>query len=148
MTATDMDRFLAKVERTPSCWIWRAAATPKGYGSFWVNGRLQYAHRFAYEAFVGPILDGLQIDHLCRNPRCVNPAHLEPVTPRTNTLRSPIAPTALNARKTHCKRGHEFTPQNIEWQGRKRSCRTCRNDRRRKGAPRPESRSAARRWAS
>jgi hypothetical protein len=88
--------------------------------------RNQFAHRLAYELFVGPIPEGQTIDHLCRNRPCVNPGHLEVVDMRTNLLRG-SSPTAQNARKTHCKHGHEFTPENTALkQGRYRICRTCR----------------------
>jgi hypothetical protein len=85
-----------------------------------------YAHRLAYQLLVGPIPEGLVIDHLCRNPPCQNPAHMECVTHRENTLRG-ASPHAMNARKTHCKRGHEFTFQNtyVDAKG-CRSCLACR----------------------
>jgi hypothetical protein len=73
----------------------------------WYDGKVRLAHRVIYEYLVGPIPDGLSIDHLCRVRHCVNPAHLEPVTHRENVLRGQ-APTAVNGRKTRCKRGHEF----------------------------------------
>ncbi len=75
------------------------------------TNRLVNAHRFAYELLVGLIPVGLQIDHLCRNPSCCNPTHMEPVLP-TENLRRGFSPSALNARKTHCKHGHEFTEEN------------------------------------
>jgi hypothetical protein len=82
------------------------------------------AHRFSYEAYVGPIGAGLHIDHLCRVRSCVNPKHLEPVTQRVNTLRGE-GRAALQLRVTHCPRGHEYTPDNIYlWRGH-RACRTC-----------------------
>jgi hypothetical protein len=83
------------------------------------------AHRFAYELFVDEIPDGLTLDHLCRNPRCVNPGHLEPVTQRENTLRG-ISPVAVNAAKTHCKHGHLLDEANTYMTNAgSRQCRTC-----------------------
>lgn len=87
--------------------------------------RTAKVHRVVYEALVGPIPDGMVIDHLCRQPSCVNPAHLEPVTRRENVLRGLTLPAA-NARKTHCKHGHEFTPENTYlFPTGTRGCRTC-----------------------
>ena len=90
------------------------------------------AHRFIYEAFVGPIGEGLELDHLCRNRGCVNPWHLEPVTNAVNQRRG-NGPSGLNYRKTHCKRGHAFTKENTihGWNGDhpSRSCRVCRDAR-------------------
>ena len=88
------------------------------------NTRWVISHRFAYEYFVGPIPDGMQIHHLCGNTSCCNPLHLTPVTPRENVMLS-NGVTAQNARKTHCKRGHEFTPENIRWMKNGRACREC-----------------------
>ncbi|WP_249139118.1 DNA (cytosine-5-)-methyltransferase [Actibacterium sp. MT2.3-13A] len=86
---TDHERFWSKVEKTESCWDWTAALNEKGYGIFWSNDqdRSVRAHRFAYEQIDGEIPDGLELDHLCRNRKCVNPAHLEPVTGKENTRR-------------------------------------------------------------
>jgi len=126
------DRFWRKVTVTPECWIWRAHCGPNGYGRFWTGTTMGYAHRWAYEFFVGPIPEGLELDHLCRNRACVNPSHLEPVTKKTNIMRGVSLP-AQNAIKTHCLRGHEFTPENtlVPLPGRRR-CKTCVNDRRRR----------------
>jgi hypothetical protein len=109
-----------------------------GYGSLTTPGQGSvYAHRVAYEAWVGLIPVGLQIDHLCRNLRCCNPLHLEPVTARENLARSAINPTSINRAKTHCPSGHEYTPENTRME-RLRSgtlCRRCRAcDRIRKAA--------------
>jgi hypothetical protein len=134
------ERFLEKVDKSGPiplhrpdlgpCWTWTAAKTKLGYGKFHYDGRLGKAHGFAYEHFIGPIPDGCEdLDHLCRNPSCVNPAHLEPVTHRENVLRG-AAPSAVNAAKTHCDRNHEFTEANtyirIGQGGKKmRICRAC-----------------------
>lgn len=110
------DRFWAKtcVEdvgyKTP-CLTWTGFKTTAGYGRFGWQGKSDFAHRVAYKVLVGPILAGLELDHLCRNRACVNVDHLEPVTHRENVLRG-TAPAAARARQTHCKRGHEFTPEN------------------------------------
>lgn len=90
------------------CWVWQATVSEHGYAV--VNHA--YVHRASHELFKGNIPDGMQIDHLCRNRRCVNPDHLEAVTQRTNLLRGESRPAA-NHRKTHCVRGHELSGDNI-----------------------------------
>ena len=81
------DRFWAKVDKGIFCWDWLGGKS-NGYGRFWVEGRLVQAHRWAYETMVGPIPEGLTLDHLCRVRYCVNPSHLEPVTLGENIRRS------------------------------------------------------------
>lgn len=113
------------------CWHWTLSKTDKGYGQAHRDGKTKRAHRVSYEAFVGPVPIGLQLDHLCRNRACANPAHLEPVTQRENILRG-VAPSAQNARKTHCEQGHEFTAANTYIHtGGKRRCRACHRKRER-----------------
>jgi hypothetical protein len=120
--------FWSKVEIAETgCWTWTGARSV-GYGHFAIKRRTNLAHRVAYEALVGPIGDGLTIDHLCRNPACVNPAHLEPVTMGENMRRSTAidATKARHARRTHCKHGHEFTSENTSYDSKgARVCREC-----------------------
>lgn len=123
---TTTDRFWAFVEKT-DCWNWTGNLNTDGYGRFWdgENRRHVQAHRWSYEKLRSAIGPGLQIDHLCRNRRCVNPDHLEPVTPRVNTLRS-TAVTAAHAAKTHCPQGHEYSAENTYRNAAGRHCRICR----------------------
>lgn len=129
--------FWAKVQITDAgCWIWSASKNECGYGNFAVNGKCRRAHRVSYVLNKGPIPDGKQIDHICRKRSCVNPEHLEPVTNKENVLRG-AGLTAVNARKTHCIKGHEFTEENTrirKGKSRKgcRVCRACHRDSERK----------------
>jgi hypothetical protein len=136
-------RFMSKVQVQPNgCWHWTGHIRPDGYGQFAVDRSNQLAHRVSYIHFVGPIPDGLELDHLCHtrdlncpggetdpHRRCVNWADLEPVTGEVNRLRGRSFYT-LNGAKTHCaKGGHEFTPENTYVPpGGGRECRTCRTE--------------------
>jgi hypothetical protein len=107
------------------CWIWQRAMKGSGYGNGWRNGRSVAAHIIFYERAHGPVPQGLELDHLCRVPSCVNPDHLEPVTHQENVLRG-NAPCAVVRRTGVCTRGHEMTPENtnVDTHGR-RTCRIC-----------------------
>lgn len=113
-------------EPNSGCWLWTGMVHGSGgYGSMSLGYRKRCrAHRFSYEALVGPIPTGLVIDHLCRNVICVNPMHLEAVTIRVNTLRG-IGPFAVKAAKTHCVRGHEFNETNTLVRPKGRECIAC-----------------------
>jgi hypothetical protein len=117
--------FVRLIEKTQTCWLWKGTIDDKGYGRLTLNKKRIFAHRYAYELLVAPITDGLELDHLCRNTRCVNPAHLEPVTHRENVLRG-ISVAAVNARKTICKRGHPLDGDNLYQKSLpRRDCRKC-----------------------
>lgn len=125
--STVVERFWDKVDQTSDCWNWVGAVSGHGYGNFKAGPRYAMAHRFAYELLVGSIPEGLQIDHLCRNRRCVNPDHLEPVAARENVRRgeTPLANRLRSAQMTHCHRGHPRTPQNLYVYGTKKMCKPC-----------------------
>lgn len=129
-------KFWSQVEFADTddeCWVWNGSKSTHGYGQILVEGRTMMAHRLAYILEVGPIPDGLVLDHLCRRTDCVNPRHLEPVTDRVNVLRG-IGVTAIRAAQTHCIRGHEFNVENTYYQGKDkayRMCRACKRVRRR-----------------
>jgi hypothetical protein len=119
------ERFRTKVQVAPNgCWVWVAARDNHGYGRYGIDGRAATAHRVAYQTLVGPIPDGLHLDHLCRVRACVNPEHLEPVTCRENVLRG-VGPSALHSVKTHCPEGHEYTEENTYLYRGMRYCQTC-----------------------
>lgn len=121
-------KFWARVQETDGCWEWGGRRTRQGYGhgSWHIDGKLvQLAHRVSYMLRVGPIPDGLVIDHLCRNPPCVRPDHLEPVLPYVNNV---VRGHHWRAERTVCDNGHEFTPENTYQRPdrpKQRQCRAC-----------------------
>jgi hypothetical protein len=110
------DRYIP--EPNSGCWLWLGAVSDNGYGSAWdsKNKRVLGAHRYVYESMSGPIPEGHDLDHKCRVRSCVNPNHLEPVTRKENLLRGASFGTfgLPNKIKSHCKRGHQFTPENTK----------------------------------
>ena len=128
LSAEEVERFWSHVEKTETCWLW-TAKTSDGYGLMRLRGRMVLVHRLAYELLVGPIPERLQLDHVrergCDHRNCVNPAHLEPVTSRENSLRGDTV-NARHAATTHCPSGHEYTEENTYcYPGGKRECREC-----------------------
>lgn len=98
------------------CWLWLRSQSRDGYGWTSLHDKTYQAHRLVYSIVVGTPPDGLHLDHLCRVRHCVNPAHLEPVTPRENLLRSPLTPAGMQT----CKLGHPLADI-----GRQRRCLVC-----------------------
>lgn len=130
VTALPMpERFWSKVNKNgpmwngTHCWIWLSSGTPEGYGLFWLHGKYVGAHRFAYAATIGSIPEGLPLDHLCRNPPCVNPKHLEAVTHQENLRRGNRGTHQRD--KTHCPTGHEYNGVNTRVYKGRRFCRAC-----------------------
>jgi len=122
------ERFWIKVNKTETCWLWAAGINSLGYGKFQIGKKSCFAHRVSYELSIGPIPEGLSLDHLCRVRHCVNPAHLEPVTQRENIMRgNGIA--AKEAAKTHCPKNHPYDEENTRNYRGKRFCKACNRDR-------------------
>jgi hypothetical protein len=121
-------RFWERVNVTESCWEWTGSLLRNGYGGFSWHGNIT-AHRMSYIFNVGPIPDGLWIDHMCMNKKCVNPAHMRAVPPRVNATENSNSAAAKNKRKTHCVHGHALSGSNLRIRFDRgmyiRRCRTC-----------------------
>jgi hypothetical protein len=129
-----VSRLWDRVEKTDTCWLWTGSRTRNGYGQMSVGNKMKKVHRIAWEMLRWPVPDGLSLDHLCRVRHCVRPSHLEPVDHRTNVLRGEGI-SAVNAQKTHCTHGHEFTPENTMLRRRGgRDCRVCHQERGRRAS--------------
>ena len=133
------DRFLEKVKKTETCWLWLGATNGVGYGQLWVHelAKTQLAHRIAYELYVVPVPFGFEIDHVCGVRHCVNPSHLEAVTHAENLRRArpPLSP--------YCGAGHAFTEENTYWNpSGQRMCRECIRSRNRRAKERYHARAA------
>lgn len=125
----DSPEFWARVDATGDCWVWTGARSIDGYGMVKAASGTRYVHRLVYEHLVGPIEPDLVLDHLCRNPPCVNPDHLEAVDNETNIKRG--APRGRWAARfqTHCLRGHAYTDENTYRRADgTRECRRCRHE--------------------
>jgi len=164
MCGSLQDKFWARVERRSpdECWLWVGSLTPQGYGVLSHGGR-KWAHRVSVLLSGRDIPADMVVDHICRVRNCVNPDHLRVVTKRINGIENSTSPAALNAMKSHCAKGHEFTPDNIRMRkkrgGLERVCVACHREdvkasRRRKreearalGVPSAEKLSLARYWA-
>ena len=131
MDREQLGKFWSHVDKTGDCWTWNGRRMSSGYGLWTVRPRLSKAtnvgaHRVAYLLLVGPIPDGLVLDHLCRNRSCVNPSHLEPVTIKENVRRG----RSEYAERTHCPKGHPYDAANTylypnpQWR-QHRACRQC-----------------------
>lgn len=129
---TPAQRWLRKTQVEPNgCLTWTGALNNHGYANFWDSARYVSGHRYSYEQFVGPVPEGLVLDHLCRTPNCVRWDHLEPVTQRTNLLRGDTV-AAKHAAKTACPLGHPYT---YRPSGTTRVCLPCCRERDRRRRP-------------
>lgn len=135
MTQTTASRLAGRSIEDGDCTVWTGCRVRGGYGQIRIDGVTLYVHRVAYELHVGPIPDGYEVDHLCFNPACITPAHLEAVTPAVNKERARAGERGqhrgrIESSKSHCPRGHEYDTENtyVAPMG-GRHCRACRRER-------------------
>lgn len=124
----DIDpRLAARLAVNPQtgCWEFQGYLNQKGYGLVGRKGKMWRVHRYVFQLLAGPLIDGLQLDHLCRVRHCANPCHLEQVTAKTNVERAEKASGQRNAHKTHCPQGHPYTGRNLIREEGRRRCRKC-----------------------
>lgn len=126
MNRADLARFESwyAVEPNTGCWLWLGSPSKNGYGRFSLGDKVFYAHRVSYQQFKGPIPQGLQLDHLCRQRCCVNPDHLEPVTVQENVARGVSALTPSD-RRGSCRNGHPYDPSDVITKRGMRECGAC-----------------------
>jgi hypothetical protein len=126
LSGEDWDRLWSKVRKDLYCWEWTAGKNSWGYGYISIHNRMRRVHRIIWEDKNGPVPDGLELDHLCRNRGCCNPEHLEPVTRQENLRRGNRGGNGYE-KKTHCPQGHEYTPENTYIRDKRsgRQCREC-----------------------
>ena len=126
-----MERFWTKVDRRSDeeCWPWLATLDSRGRGRFRIDGKTIQPIRMAYRLLIGPEPEGLDADHLCRNPSCVNPNHVEFVPHHVNVTRAMKYTVNGQARRTHCSKGHEYTKENTRIDSRGwRECKQCKRE--------------------
>lgn len=134
LTEAEWGRFQSKVDVAPSgCWLWNGPLDKDGYGTFYLRRRGRRAHRVGWFLLNGPIPEQMVVNHVCKQRSCVNPQHLQIVTPRENSLRDSQSPAAVNARKTHCPKGHPYDRVHGSGGGKKqRVCSECQRDKQRR----------------
>lgn len=128
ITESEMSRYAAKYERSGDCLLWINPLDKDGYGAFYFRRKNRRAHRFAYWLAYGDIPEGMVVNHKCKKRHCVNPQHLELLTPYENTMYDSVSIGAINARKTHCKNGHPFDRK----YGKQRYCSICESAKRKR----------------
>lgn len=131
MRKTSVERFKSKIglDAKTGCWLWLGSRHPTGYGQFSIKFKKMLAHRYAWSLENGPVPEGLYVCHKCDNPPCCNPAHLFIGTQKDNLADMKAKGRAPDRHKTHCRRGHEFTPENTAYdQGGASVCKRCRSD--------------------
>jgi hypothetical protein len=116
------EKFWDMVEPTGFCWLWAGRKSAEGYAAYWLNGHTRPVHHIAFELLLGETPPpGMHLDHLCRTRHCVNPDHLEVVTPAANSRRANLPKMT----RTHCTHGHEWTPENTLPMPESKRCRQC-----------------------